>query len=131
MSNGKKAGLATKEEIKVLWQVASGVINIPVVLRPIANIVIPSFIDGLDNKVGDRIPEPWQTHCENLVSLTVAALEDKKITIEEAHQISDYAAVVLNEQIDLPLVGEDVEAVMFMETLRMLAVFLHGLLHKK
>ena len=131
MSNGKKEGLATKEEIKVLWQVASGVINIPVVLRPIANIVIPSFIDGLDNKVGDRIPEPWQTHCENLVTLTVAALEDKVITVEEAQQISDYAAVVLNEQIDLPLVGEDIEAVMFMETLRMLAVFLHGLLHKK
>ena len=131
MSNGKKRGLATKEEIKVLWQAASGVINIPVILRPIANIVIPSFIDGLDNKVGDRILEPWQTHCENLVSLTVTALEDKKITIEEAQEISDYAAVVLNEQIDLPLVGEDVEAVMFMETLRMLAVFLHGLLHKK
>lgn len=131
MSNGKKEGLATKEEINILWKVASGVINIPVVLRPIANIIIPSFIDGLDNKVGDRIPEPWQTHCENLVSLTVAALDDKKITVEEAQQIADYAAIVLNEKIDLPLVGEDVEAVMFMETLRMLAVFLHGLLSKK
>lgn len=129
MSNGKKAGLATKEEVKVLWQVASGKINIPLVLRPIANIVIPSFIDGLDNKVGDRIPEPWQTHCENLVTLTVAALEDKVITIEEAHEISDYAAVVLNEKIDLPLIGEDTEAVMFMELLRMIAVFLFTLVN--
>ena len=124
MSNGKKEGWATKEEITILWKVASGKIPIPKVLKPIANIVIPNILDGLDNRVADRIPEPWQTHCEQLVTLTVAAVEDNVITKEEAEGIADYAAEVLNERIDLPLIGEDGEAVIFMESMRMLAVFL-------
>jgi hypothetical protein len=128
---GKKEGLATKEEVKVLWKVASGAINIPVVLRPITNIVIPNIIDGLDNRIGDRIPEPWQTHCENLVTLVVAALEDKIITQEEAEEIAAYAAEVMNERIDLPLLGKDSQALVFLEAMRMLAVFLYGLLNER
>lgn len=128
---GQKEGLATKEEIKILWKVASGDIGIPAVLKPIANIVIPNILDGLDNKVGDRIPEPWQTHCEQLVTLTVAAVEDGVITQEEVESIADYASQVLNEQIDLPLLDEDTEALIFMESMRMLAVFLYTLANKK
>jgi hypothetical protein len=128
---GKKDGLATKEEVKVLWKIASGKINIPIVLRPIANIVMPNIIDGLDNRVGDRIPEPWQTHCEQLVTLTVAAVEDEVITLVEAESIAEYAANVLNERIDLPLLKEDAEALVFMESMRILAVFLFTIANER
>ena len=128
---GKKDGLATKEEIKILWKVASGYIPIPVMVRPLANLFIPNLIDGLDNKYGDRIPEPWQTHCENLVTLVVHAVEDGVISQSEAEEIAEYAATVINEKVNLPLVNEDVQELIFIETIRMLAVFLYGLISKE
>jgi hypothetical protein len=128
---GKKEGLATKEEIKVLWKIASEELPIPAILKPISNLVIPNLLDGLDNKVGDRIPEPWQTHCENLVTMVVKAVEDKVITEEEVEAITAYLAIVLDEHIDLPLLGDDAEALIFLETMRMLAVFLYNAMKKK
>ena len=129
--NGKKDGLATKEEIKTLWKVASGELPIPVVFKPIANLVVPGMLDGLDNKVGDRLPEPWQTHCETLVTMTVKAVEDKVITQEEVEEVASYAAKVADEKIDIPMLDDDVEAIVFLETFRMLAVLLYGALKKK
>lgn len=128
---GKKEGLATKEELKTLWKLAEGELPIPAVLRPIATMLVPGMLDGLDNKVGDRIPEPWQTHCENLITMTVAAVEDKVITQEEVEQITTYAAKVIDEKIDIPLVGDDIEAMVFEETFRLLAVLLYGAFKKK
>jgi hypothetical protein len=128
---GKKEGLATKEEMKVLWKIASEKLPIPAILKPISNLVIPNLLDGLDNKVGDRIPEPWQTHCENLVTMVVKAVEDKVITEEEVEEIAAYLAIVLDEHIDLPLLGDDAEALIFLETMRMLAVFLYNTMKKK
>ncbi|MFW5831265.1 MAG: hypothetical protein ACOCVA_03380 [Prolixibacteraceae bacterium] len=123
---GKKEGLATREEIKTLWKVASGELKIPVMLQPLTNLVVPGIIDGLDNKVGDRIPEPWQTHCENLVTMVVLAVEDKVITQEEVTEIMEYSAKVADERIDLPMLKNDVEAMVFLETFRMAGVLLYG-----
>ena len=106
---GTKEGLATKEEIKILYNIISGELPIPALLRPVANLVLPGMIDGLDNKVGDRIPEPWQAHCETLVTMVVNALEDKVITEAEVSEIMDYAAKVADEKIDLPLLKDDTE----------------------
>ena len=131
MTVGKKDGLATKEEIKVLYNVISGELPIPALLKPIANMVVPGLIDGLDNKVGDRIPEPWQSHCENLVTMVVTALEDKVITEEEVTEVMEYAALVADEKIDLPLLKDDVEAMVFLEVMRMAGVLLYGVFNKK
>ena len=128
---GNKEGLATKEEMKVLWKIVSGELPIPGILKPIANLVMPGILDGLDNKVGDRIPEPWQTHCENLVTMVVKAVEDKVVTKEEAEEIAVYAAGVANEQIDLKILADDVQALVFEETLRTLAVLLYGVFVKE
>ena len=123
---GNKERLATKEEIKTLWKVASGELPIPTLLKPLSNLVIPGWLDGLDNKVGDRIPEPWQTHCENLVTMVVNAVEDKVITEAEVTEIMEYSAKVADEKIDLPMLKDDVEAMVFLETFRMAGVLLYG-----
>jgi hypothetical protein len=128
---GEKEGLATKEEIKILWGVVSGEIKVPVLLKPLVNIVIPNMLDSLDNKWGDRLPEPWQTHCEKLVTMVVTALEDKVIEEHEVTGIMEYAAVVVNEKIDLPLLSKDVQAMLFIETFKMAGVLLYGAFAKK
>lgn len=123
--------MATKEEIKVLYNAVSGELPIPTLLKPVANLVIPGLIDGLDNKVGDRIPEPWQTHCENLVTMTVEALKDKVITQEEVTRVLEYAAKVADDKIDIPLLADDTEAIVFIELLRLTSVLLYSGFTKK
>lgn len=125
MTTGKKEGLATKEEIKILYTAFSGELPVPTLLKPITNMVIPGLIDGLDNKVGDRIPEPWQSHCETLVTMVVDALADKKLTEAEVVGVMEYAAKVADEKIDLPLLNDDTEAMVFCELLRMAGVLLY------
>jgi hypothetical protein len=128
---GKKEGIATKDEIKKLWKLASGELPIPTVLKPIATLVVPGLLDGLDNKVGDRIPEPWQTHCETLVTMAVDSVEDKVITQDEVEGIMEYSAKVVDEKIDIPGLGDDVEALVFLETFRLLAALLYSAFSKK
>ena len=131
MTLGKKEGLATKEEIKILWDLADDLIPIPGWLKPIVSITVPGIIDGMDNKVGDRIPEPWQTYCEDLITMTVEAAKDKKFTIEECEAIASYAAKVVDEKIDVPLLEDDIEAIMFLEIFRLLATSLYGMATKE
>ena len=128
---GSKEGLATKEEIKVLWKVVSGELPIPKLLKPVADLTVPGILDGLENKVGDRIPEPWQSYCENLITMVVKAVEDKVVTSKEAEEIALYAAKVSNEQIDLKILGNDLQALMFEELFRLLAILLFGVFTKK
>lgn len=129
--NGQKEGLATKDEIKVLWGIVNAEIPIPAIIKPITTLVVPGILDGIDNKIGDKLPEPWQSHCEKLVTLTVDAVEDKVITEEEVEEVVTHAAEVLDTKVDIPLIGDDVEAVLFLETFRMLGALLYSAFHKK
>jgi hypothetical protein len=128
---GNKEGLATKEEIKVLWKIVSGELPVPKLLKPLLDMVAPGILDRLENKVGDRIPEPWQSYCENLITMAVIAVEDKVVTQEEAEEIALYAAKVSNEQIDLKILGDDLQALMFEELFRLLATVLFSVFTKK
>lgn len=127
---GTKEGLAEKEEIKVIWKLVSGELKVPALLKPVLDMALPSIIDGLDNRVGDRIPEPWQTHCENVVTMVVKAVEDKKFTQEEIEEISLYAAKVVDEKVDLPLLKDDVEAIVFIELFKVLSAGIWALMQK-
>jgi len=129
--NGQKEGIFTKEEMKIVWRMVADELSVPAILKPIANMVVPGMLDGLDNKVGDKIPEPWQTHAEKLVTMVVAAVEDKVVTQEEIETITSYAAKVIDEKIDIPLIEDDIEAMVFEETFRLLAVLLYGVFTKK
>lgn len=128
---GSKEGIATKEEIKVLWGMVSGEIGIPAVFKPIANMIIPGILDGLENRVTEKIPENWQIICEDLVTKTVAVLADGKITEQEAVELGEFAAKVLDTKIDIPLLDDSVEVVVFLETFKLLSVMLYNAVNKK
>lgn len=128
---GKKDGLATKGEIKVLWKIAQDELPIPGWLKPILSITLPGIIDGIDNKVGDRILEPWQSHCEELVTMVVEAAEDKVFTKEEIEAIMVKAGSIVDERIDIEFLADDMEAIMFLELFRMLGAGLYAALHRK
>jgi len=131
MFKGTKEGIATKEEIKVLWGIVSGEIGVPAVFKPLVNIIAPGIIDGIDNKVSERIPEKWQLIAEELVTKAVVIVEDGTITEEEALELGAFAAKVIDEQIDVPLLADDVEAIAFIELFRFLAVLVYTAVNKK
>ena len=122
-----KKGIATKDEIKIFVKFVADAENLKGITRTIVTLVLPGLLDGIDNKVGDKLKEPWQTIAETLFTMLAEALEDNVILEEEATEIADYCARVLNENIDVPLIAEDVKAFIFQELLRLLA----GLLYSK
>ena len=109
----KKEGLVTKEEIKAFQDFILGKLNVKKVIAIPLSWVLPGLIDGIDNKYGDLLPEPWQTHAENLFTMLYNAITDGKITDEEQNEILNYTAIVLNEKIDLPDIDEADELVTF------------------
>lgn len=127
----KKEGLATKEEMKILWKLASGELSIPKVLKPVLDMALPSIIDGLENRVTEKIPEPWQTHCEEIVTMVVEAVEDKVVTQEEADELASYLATVIDEKIDIPLVEAEVEAAIFLQLFKLISMALYSLFTKQ
>ena len=128
---GSKNGIATKDELQILWKLVSGELGVPVIFKPLVNLIAPGIIDGIDNKVAERIPEKWQIICENLVTKVVVIVEDGTITEEEAQELGAYTATVVDTQIDVPLLEDDVEAVMFIELFRFLAALLYSYVNKK
>ena len=127
---GNKEGLMSKDEFKVLWKLGSSKLPIPAIFKPAADLIIPGWLDGLDNKVGDRVPEPWQSHLENLSTVVVKALEDKVISEQEAEEIAGFTAKILDEKIDVPMLADDVEALMFLELSRVVATMLYATFNK-
>ena len=128
---GNKEGLATKDEIKVLWSIASGELPIPTLVKPIVTMLLPGFIDGLDNKYGDKVPEPWQSHLENMVTMVIKALEDKVVSEQEAEEIAAYMAVVIDEKIDIPYIDDETEAIVFLEVTKLIASLIYSAFKKK
>lgn len=84
-------------------------------------LVLPIFINSLDDKVGDKIPEPWQTYIEDMVTAVYVAMQDGVITDEEQEQILEKCSAVINAEVDLPLLNEEDEAVAFMFLLKSIA----------
>ena len=63
--------------------------------------------------------------------MVVGALEDKVITQEEVNRIMEYSALVADEKIDIPLLADDTEAMVFTELLRLTGVLLYSAFKKK
>jgi len=127
----EKKGLATREEFNFFVKVAAGEIEgIPAYLKPIIKWFLPAILDGLDDKVGDKIPEPWQTYTENLVTMLYNAMQDNVIDETEQLQIIEYCSEVMNEKIDVPLLDEEDEAMAFMFILQGLASFIRKAMKK-
>ena len=128
---GKKEGLATRQEIKFLVDLAMGNVELNFIYSAGIKLVLPAVINAIDNKVGDKLPEPWQTHTENLITSVYEALQDKVITDEELNQILEDVSQVLAAEIDIPLLEESDEILAFEYLLKFLATQVRMMLSKK
>jgi len=126
-----KIGLATREELSFFIKVLAGEITgIPAYLKPLIKWFLPAILDGLDDKVGDKIPEPWQSYIENLITMVYNAMQDNVIDEAEQLQIINYCSTVINEKVDVPLLDEEDEAMAFMFLLQGLAAFMRKAMKK-
>lgn len=118
-----KVGLMTNEEGKFFAKVIAEEIPVGSVWQTGLKLVLPSLINSLDDKVGDKLPEPWQTYVEDLVTILYNALQDKVVTEEEINQIIEKCSKVLAAEIKIPgnLIDESTEEEAFMFLLKFIA----------
>jgi len=116
-----KKGILTKEEEKFFGKLIADEIHVEGIWSPIVKWTLPMLISAVDNNVGDNIPEPWQTHAERLTTMIHVSMQDKIITKEEQEDIINYTAIVINAEVDIPLLDEEQEALTFITLLKFLA----------
>jgi len=127
-----KVGLLTSEEGRFFAGIIADEIPVKnIFLKQGIKLILPAIINGLDDKVGDKISEPWQAHVEGLTTITFNALQDKVMSDEEIDEISLKCSEILNEEINLPLMDEDQEAITFLFLIKTLASILKGAFKKK
>jgi len=128
---GKKEGLATREEIKFFVDFAVEETDLNMLYKTGIKIVVPALVDSLDNKVGDKLPEPWQTYCEDMITSIYEALQDKVLTDEEIDGILSNVATILAAEIDVPLIEEADEVEAFEYLMKYLAVQVRYVINKR
>lgn len=126
-----KVGLMTKDEAQFFGKLIAGEIPVNGVYKIALNFALPALLNGLDDKIGDKLPEPWQTYTEDLLTSVYNALQDKVLTDEEIATIADSVATILNVQIDVPLIDEDMELVAFQYLLKYIAATIKNIITKK
>lgn len=126
-----KDGFMTKEEAKFFGKLVSDELPLNGVFKTVAGWFMPTLLDTMDNKFADRVPEPWQSNIETLVTKTYDAMQDKVVTEEEANDIAVFCADVMNTHIDIPWFNEDDEAVMFIAAWQFLASVLRKVVKEK
>lgn len=128
---GKKKGLATKEEFKFLVAFVANKTGLKGIAKMLVTRALPSFLDSWDDKYGDKLPEPWQSHVEVMITKVYHALQDNVITDEEKQDMLNYCAVVLNSKIDLKGIDEAEELAVIQANIKVLAAYLRLALKKK
>lgn len=126
-----KIGIFDKPEVKFLVDIISERIPVNGIWKTGIKLVLPALINGLDDRYGDKIPEPWQTYAEELITVTVKALEDKVLTEEELDLIIGKCATILNAEIDVPILEEKEEAEAFLYILKSIASLIKGAMKDK
>ena len=128
---GNKLGILTTEEGKFLAKIIADEIPVSGIWQTGLKLVLPAFINGLDDKVGDKIPMPWQFHIEELVTALYVALQDKILTDEELNDILIKCSNIVNEHVDLPYLNEEDEAAAFLFLMQSIASLIKSVLKKK
>jgi len=127
---GNKLGIFDRPEGTIFARFIAGKLPVKGFAKAGLKLLLPGFLNGLDDRLGDRIPEPWQTHCEELTTLTAAALEDDVITPEEEDMLIQKCATIISERVNIPLLDEDTEAMAFLFLMQTLAATLKGVFTK-
>lgn len=116
-----KVGLMTKDEAQFFGKLIAGEVPVKGVYKVVVNFALPALLNGLDDKLGDKLPEPWQTYVEDLITSVYNALQDKVLTEEELNFITDKVATIFSAEIKVPLIDEETEVVAFQYLLKWIA----------
>jgi len=126
-----KLGLMTKEEAQFFGKLIAGEIPVKGVYKSALNFALPALVNGLDDQLGDKLPEPWQTYAEDLITSVYTALQDKVLTDEEIGVITNNIATVLSAEVHIPLIDEEIELEAFQYLLKYLASTIKNVITKK
>lgn len=126
-----KVGLCTKEEAKFFGSIIAGEIPVGGMWKPMVKWALPAIIDTADDKLGDKIPEPWQSSIETLITKVYEALKDGDLSQEDEAILLEYCATIMNERIDIPLFDEDDEAIIFVSGMRFAASLIRKAINNK
>jgi hypothetical protein len=126
-----KVGLMTKDEAQFFGKLVAGEIPVNGVYKVVVNFALPALLNGLDDKIGDKLPEPWQTYTEDLITSVYNALQDKVLTDEEITTITDKVATVLSAEVHVPLIDEATELEAFQYLLKYIAATVKNLITKQ
>ena len=110
-----KKGWFTKEEGKFFAKILAGMLPVKGIFGKALKWILPIALNTIDDKFGDKVPEPWQTYIENLVTMVYTAANGKAMTAKEKEDIKMYCVRVMNVGIDIPFVDEDAETTIFMK----------------
>lgn len=96
-----KIGLLTKKEVKFFSDKIIEASHVNGFLAILLKWFLPGFIDNLDDRYGDDVPEPWQTYLETLITKTYIILQDDNVTIEEQNDLANYCAAIIDDQLTI------------------------------
>lgn len=126
-----KVGLMTKDEAQFFGKLIASEIPVKGVYKLALNFALPALLNGLDDNIGDKLPEPWQTYTEDLITSVYTALQDKVMTDEEIATITDKVATVLSAEVHVPLIDEATELEAFQYLLKYIAATVKNLITKQ
>lgn len=126
-----KIGIFNRDEVDFLSSIVADQIPVNSFWKLGIKIVLPPLVDKLDDEFSDKIPEPWQTYAEEMVTLTVDVFKDKVVTDEEIDMVVAKCSDILNKEIDLPILEEEEEAAAFLFLLKFIAATIKGAFRKK
>lgn len=129
--NNSKVGLMTKDEAQFFGKLIAGEIPVKGVYKLVLSFALPSLLNNLDDKLGEKLSEPWQTYAEDLITSVYEALQDKVLTDEEIATITDKVATVLSAEVHVPLIDEATELEAFQYLLKYIAATVKTLLLRK
>lgn len=127
----KKEGLATKEEFAFFTKVALDQVELGAAWKTGLKMFMPMLLDAVDNRYGDKLPEPWQTYAEDAITTTYEVMQDGVIDEQEEEMMVEKCTIILNAEIDLPLLDEPDEATAFMFMLKGMVSLIKMGLNKK
>lgn len=125
-----KQGILTKEEGKFFAKFAAEHIPVSGFWKQSIKLLLPTLLDGLDDRYGDRIPEPWQSHLEELVTILYNVLQDGVLDEGEIQLVLEKCANIVADEVETPLINGDDEVAAYLFILKALASFIQSGLKK-